>query len=205
MKARLGFVSNSSSSSFLVVFPNRIARNNILTYFNIEKLVPLVKDEAFVDKKNMSDQEIKSELEDLFVKLSDFSEEVLLDKSLCDGSEIDLVRIFSDCRDDLQCILDILDKSDSEAAVYKAYNRIDSLKLNCDMLIKELRYRELLRKKADHKYEYSFGNESEYFDYPSFEATLSDFQKDVIVCLEMNGWDTKLFLNHKAYACLKLH
>lgn len=205
MKIRSGFVSNSSSSSFLVAFPDEITRSNISTYFNVDELIPLIKDESFVDKEDMSDQEIRNELEDLFVKLSDFSEEVLLDESLCDGSEIDLVHILSDCRDDLQCILDTLDKSDSEATVYKAYNRIDSLKLNCDMLIKELRYHELLRKKADHKYEYSFGNESEYFDYPSFEATLSDFQKDVIVCLEMNGWDTKLFLNHKACACLKLH
>ena len=205
MKARLGFVSNSSSSSFLVVFPNRITKNNVSTYFDIDKLLTLVKDEAFVDKKNMSDQEIRSELEDLFVKLSDFSEETLLDRSLCDSSEIDTIHILSDCRADLQRILDTLDKSDPEVAIYEAYNKIRFLKANCDKLIEELTYHKLLHRRVAHKYEYSFGNESEYFDYPSFEATLSDFQKDVIVCLEMNGWDTETFLNHKDYACLRLH
>ena len=205
MKLRRGFVSNSSSSSFLVVFPNKITENNVSTYFNIEELVPLIKEETFIDKRNMSDQEIRSELEDLFIKLSDFSEETLLDKSLCDSSEIDFTYIINDYKARLQAVTDTLDNPDPEVAIYGAYNRVSFLKFDYDKLIEELMYHKLLHKKVEHKYEYSFGNDSEYFDYPSFEATLSDFQKDVIVCLEMNGWDSETFLNHKNYARLKLH
>ncbi len=205
MKARLGFVSNSSSSSFLVVFPNRITRSNVSTYFDIDKLLTLVKDESFVDKGNMSDQEMKNELEDLFVKLSDFSEETLLGNSLYDDETIDFNYVVNDYKARLQDITNILNGPNLEAAIYEAHSKIDFLKADYDVLIKELLYYRSLHREVKHKYEYSFGNESEYFDYPELEATLSDFQKDVIVCMDMNGWGTKAFCKYKDCKCLRFY
>lgn len=211
MKIRSGFVSNSSSSSFIVVFPEDVNEKNVIEYFNISSLLPEVKRESYIDCKGMSDQEIETELRDLFIKLSNFSKTSLL-KDVCqyEHTDGDVKYILEYLRSNLKELLVDLKKEQKRTTytlddVESINNWLCGLLAELKKQTQELKYYILRGEDLEHKYKYSFGNESEYFDYEELESTLSDFQKDVITCLEMNGWEAQLFCNYIDKARLGLH
>lgn len=211
MKIRSGFVSNSSSSSFVVIFPEDVNEKNVIDYFNISSLLPKVKEESYIDRKDMTDQEMETELKDLFIKLSNFSKTSLLkDARQYEHTDGDVKYILKYLRSSLKELLGDLKKEQKRTTytlddVESISNWLCGLLAELKKQTQELKYYILRGEDLEHKYKYSFGNESEYFDYEEFESTLSDFQKDVITCLEMYGWDTQLFCNYIDKARLGLH
>ena len=107
MKIRNGFVSNSSSSSFIVTFPEDVNEKNVTDYFNISSLLPKIKEESYIDRKDMTDQEMEVELRDLFSKLSNFSKTSLLKDA----------RQYEHTDGDVKCILKNLRSSLKELLV----------------------------------------------------------------------------------------
>lgn len=214
MKIRSGFVSNSSSSSFIVVIPEKIEETNVEKYFRIDRLlyeVRKIQNWFDTDLQNMSDEELRNEISDLLFKLSVFSENTLLQEEIEDEKLYiyhsedfkDLEnRILKDL-DDLKSLpINNADTSKRVPFEEKGYDNffrkqlhallhsIHDIKADADHYLEQASYLDVLFNSDKHKYVYSFGSEAVYDFYEDFYEKLTPFQKELIYFLEgFNTWD----------------
>ena len=214
MKIRSGFVSNSSSSSFIVVIPEKIDETNVEKYFRIDRLlyeVRKIQNWFNTDLQNMSDEELRNEISDLLFKLSVFSENTLLQEEIEDEKLYiyhsedfkDLEnRILKDL-DDLKSLpINNADTSKRVPFEEKGYDNffrkqlhallhsIYDIKADADHYLEQASYLDTLFSSSGYKYIYSFGSEAVYDFYEDFYEKLTSFQKELIYFLEdFNIWD----------------
>ena len=214
MKIRSGFVSNSSSSSFIVVIPEKIDETNVEKYFRIDRLlyeVRKIQNWFNTDLQNMSDEELRNEISDLLFKLSVFSENTLLQEEIEDEKLYiyhsedfkDLEnRILKDL-DDLKSLP--INNADTSKRVpfeekgydnffrkqlYDLLHSIYDIKADADHYLEQASYLDTLFSSSGYKYIYSFGSEAVYDFYRDFYEKLTPFQKELIYFLEdFNTWD----------------
>ena len=214
MKIRSGFVSNSSSSSFIVVIPEKIDETNVERYFRIDRLlyeVRKIQNWFDANLQNMSDEELRNEISDLLFKLSDFSESTLLQEE----TEDERIYVyhsedFKDLEDRILKDLDELkslpinnaDTSKRVAFEERGYDKlfqkqlhallssIYNIKSDADHYLEQSSYLDVLFNSDEYKYIYSFGSEAVYDFYKDFYEKLTPFQKELIYFLEdFNTWD----------------
>lgn len=214
MKIRSGFVSNSSSSSFIVVIPEKIDETNVEKYFRIDRFlyeVRKIENWFDTDLQNMPDEELHNEISSLMYKLSVFSDNTLLQEEIEDEKIYvyhsedfkDLEeRILKDL-DDLKSLpINNVDTSKRVPFEKKGYDKlfrkqlhallssIHEIKIDADHYLEQSNYLDVLFNSDKHKYVYSFGSEAVYDFYKDFYEKLTPFQKELIYFLEdFNTWD----------------
>lgn len=214
MKVRSGFVSNSSSSSFIVVIPEKIDETNVEKYFRIDRLlyeVRKIQNWFDTDLHNMSDEELHNEISDLLFKLSVFSESTLLQEEIEDEKlYIYHSEDFKDLENRILRDLDDLkslpvNNTDTSKRVpfeekgydnffrkqlYSLLHSIYNIKADADHYLEQASYLDTLFNSSGYKYIYSFGSEAVYDFYEDFYEKLTSFQKELIYFLEdFNIWD----------------
>lgn len=214
MKVRSGFVSNSSSSSFIVVIPEKIDETNVEKYFRIDRLlyeVRKIQNWFDTDLHNMSDEELHNEISDLLFKLSVFSESTLLQEEIEDEKlYIYHSEDFKDLENRILRDLDDLkslpvNNTDTSKRVpfegkgydnffrkqlYDLLHSIYNIKADADHYLEQASYLDTLFNSSGYKYIYSFGSEAVYDFYEDFYEKLTSFQKELIYFLEdFNIWD----------------
>ena len=214
MKVRSGFVSNISSSSFIVVIPEKIDETNVEKYFRIDRLlyeVRKIQNWFDTDLHNMSDEELHNEISDLLFKLSVFSESTLLQEEIEDEKlYIYHSEDFKDLENRILRDLDDLkslpvNNTDTSKRVpfeekgydnffrkqlYDLLHSIYNIKADADHYLEQASYLDTLFSPSGYKYIYSFGSEAVYDFYEDFYEKLTPFQKELIYFLEdFSIWD----------------